>query len=50
MTNYNGVNVELSDWEFDKSKSATINTTRITLRISSNMKGSKGCNFQTNHY
>ena len=49
MANYNGVSVELSDWEFDKSKSAAINTTRITLRISSHMKGSKGCNFQTSY-
>ena len=47
MANYNGVSVELSDWEFDKSKSAA---TRITLRISSHMKGSKGCNFQTSYY
>ena len=36
MTQYNSINVKLSDSQFNKLKSATENETVISLRLSSN--------------
>ena len=35
MTEYHSVNVQLSDSQLDKLKSATKNATNVTLRLSS---------------
>ena len=39
MTQYNSLNVKLSNSQFNKSKSAIKNETDLILRLSSNMKG-----------
>ena len=37
MTQYNSINVKLSDSQLNKLKSATKNITRVALRLSSNI-------------
>ena len=39
MTQYNSLNVKLSDSQLNKFKSATNNETEVVLRLSSNMLG-----------
>ena len=39
MTQYNSLNVKLSNSQFNKSKSAVKNETDVVLRLSSNMIG-----------
>ena len=39
MTQYNSLNVKLSNLQFNKLKSAIKNETDVTLRLSSNMVG-----------
>ena len=47
VTQYNSVNIKLSDSQIDKLKSATKNKVGVTLRLSSNMIGNSndGTNF-----
>ena len=39
MTQYNSLNIKLSNSQFNKSKSAVKNETDVVLRLSSNMIG-----------
>ena len=45
MTQYNSLNVELSNSQFNKLKSAVENETEVILRLSSNMIGGNETNF-----
>ena len=45
MTQYNSLNVELSNSQLNKFKSAIKNETEIVLRLSSNMIGDDETNF-----
>ena len=45
MTQYNSLNVKLSNSQLDKLKSAIKNKTKIVLRLSSNMIGDNETNF-----
>ena len=48
MTQYNSLNVELSNSQLNNLKSALKNETEIVLRLSSNMIGS--CDNETNFH
>ena len=48
MTQYNRLNVELSNSQLNKIKSAIKNETEVVLRLSSNMIGDKENNFCNN--
>ena len=53
MTQYNSLNVKLSNSQLNKLKSATKNETDVVLRLSSNMIGNSGDNtneFLMNYY
>ena len=45
MTQYNSLNVELSNSQLNKWKSAIKNETKVILRISSNLVGDNETNF-----
>ena len=45
MTQYNSLNVELSNSQFNKLKSAVKNETEVILRLSSNIIGGNETNF-----
>ena len=45
MTQYNSLNVKLSNSQLDKLKSVTKNETEVVLRLSSNMIGDNETNF-----
>ena len=45
MTQYNSLNVKLSNSKFNKLKSAIKNETKVVLRLSSNMIGDNEANF-----
>ena len=45
MTQYNSLNVNLSNSQLNKFKSATKNKTDVVLRLSSNMIGDNEANF-----
>ena len=45
MTQYNSLNVKLSNSQLNKLKSAMKNETEVVLRLSSNMIGDNGTNF-----
>ena len=45
MTQYNSLNVKLSNSQLNKLKSAIKNESEVVLRLSSNMIGSNGTNF-----
>ena len=45
MTQYNSLNVKLSNSQLNKFKSATKNETEVVLRISSNLTGDNETNF-----
>ena len=45
MTQYNSLNVKLSNSQFNKLKSAIKNETEVALRLSSNMIGENENNF-----
>ena len=45
MTQYNNLNVNLSNSQLNKFKSATKNKTDVVLRLSSNMIGDNEANF-----
>ena len=45
MTQYNSLNVKLSNSQLDKLKSAIKNETEVVLRLSSNMIGDDETNF-----
>ena len=45
MTQYNSLNVKLSNWRLNKLKSAIKNETEIVLRLSSNMIVDNETNF-----
>ena len=45
MTQYNSLNVKLSNSQFNKFKSAIKNETEVVLRLSSNMIGDNETNF-----
>ena len=45
MTQYNSLNVELSNSQLNKWKSAIKNETKVVLRISSNLVGDDDSNF-----
>ena len=45
MTQYNSLNVKLSNSQLDKLKSAIENETEVVLRLSSNMVGDDETNF-----
>ena len=49
MTEYNSLNVKLSDSQLNKLKSAIKNETNVTLRISSNMVGNSNDNTNFPH-
>ena len=49
MTQYNSLNVKLSNSQFDKLKSAIKNETDVVLRLSSNMVGNSGDNINFPH-
>ena len=49
MTEYNSLNVKLSDSQLNKLKSAIKNETNVTLRISSNMVGNSNNNTNFPH-
>ena len=49
MTQYNSLNVKLSDLQLNKLKSAIKNGTNVTLRISSNMVGNSNDNTNFPH-
>ena len=49
MTQYNSLNVKLSNWQLNRFKSAIKNENEVLLRLSSNMIGDNETNFaQTN--
>ena len=50
MTQYNSLNVKLSNSQLDKFKSAIKNETEVVLRLSSNMIGDNETNFPHNYY
>ena len=52
MTQYNSLNVKLSNSQLNKLKSAIKNETEVVLRLSSNMIGNSddGTNFLINYY
>ena len=45
MTQYNNINVKLSNSQLNKLKSAIKNETKVILRLSSNMVGDDETNF-----
>ena len=45
MTQYNSLNVKLSNSQLNKLKSAIKNETEVVLRLSSNMNGDSETNF-----
>ena len=45
MTQYNSLNVKLSNSQLNKFKSAIKNETEVVLRLSSNMSGDNEANF-----
>ena len=45
MTQYNSLNVKLTNSQLNKSKSAIKNETELVLRLSSNMIGDNETNF-----
>ena len=45
MTQYNSLNVKLSNSQLNKLKSATKNEAEVVLRLSSNMTGNNESNF-----
>ena len=45
MTQYNSLNIKLSNSQFNKLKSAIKNETEVVLRLSSNMVGDDETNF-----
>ena len=45
MTQYNNLNVKLSNWQLNNFKSAIKNETEVTLGLSSNMIGDNETNF-----
>ena len=45
MTQYNSLNVKLSNSQINKLKSAIKNETEVVIRLSSNMIGDNGANF-----
>ena len=45
MTQYNSLNVKLSNSQLNELKSAIINETKVVLRLSSNMIGDNKTNF-----
>ena len=45
MTQYNSLNVKLSNSQLNEFKSAIKNETELVLRLSSNMKGDNETNF-----
>ena len=45
MTQYNSLNVKLSNSQLKKLKSAIKNETKVVLRLSSNIIGENGANF-----
>ena len=45
MTQYNSLNLKLSNSQLNKLKSAIKNETRVVLRLSSNMIGDNETNF-----
>ena len=49
MTQYNSLNVKLSNSQLNKLKSATKNETDVVLRLSSNMVGNSGDNTNFPH-
>ena len=50
MTQYNSLNVKLSNSQLNKFKSAIKNKTEVVLRLSSNMIGGNETNFSHNYY
>ena len=50
MTQYNSLNVKLSNSELNKLNSAIKNGTEVVLRLSSNMIGDDKTNFLINYY
>ena len=50
MTQYNSLNVKLSNSQLDKLKSAIENETEVVLILSSNMVGDDETNFHINYY
>ena len=48
MSEYHSVNDKLSDFQLDKLRSAAKNMTGVTLRLSSDMKGTDETNFPHN--
>ena len=50
MTQYNSLNVKLSNSELNKLNSAIKNGTEVVLRLSSNMIGDDKTNFLINCY
>ena len=49
MTQYNSLNVKLSNSQLNKLKSAIKNETNVVLRLSSNMIGNSGDNTSFSH-
>ena len=47
ITQYNSLNVKLSNSQLNRFKSAIKNETEVVLRLSSNMTGDNETNFQT---
>ena len=45
MTQYNSLNVRLSNWQLNKLKAAIKNKSEVLLRLSSNMIGDNETNF-----
>ena len=50
MTQYNSLNVKLSNSQLNKLKSAIKNETEIVLKLSSNMIGDNEINFLHSYY
>ena len=50
MTQYNSLNVKLSNSQLNKFKSAIKNKTDVVLRLSSNMTGDNEAIFHINYY
>ena len=50
MTQHNSLNVNLSNSQLDKLKSAIENETEVVLRLSSNMVGDRRQIFLINYY
>ena len=50
MTQYNSLNIKLSNSQLDEFKSAIKNETEVVLRLSSNMIGDDETNFLINYY